>query len=72
MALQNDWDYRGTPEYQQGLIDGALEERQFILNILDGIDLADAQMGLPHNTKAIRFALQSRFIGGDKQVHDQS
>lgn len=42
--------------------EGAAEERQFILNVLDGIDLADAQTGLPPNTKAIRFALQSRFI----------
>lgn len=42
--------------------EGQEEERQFILNILDGIDIADAQMGLGNNTKAIRYALQSRII----------
>ena len=41
---------------------GAQEERQFILNVLDGIDAANYQMQLPHDTKAIRFALQSRTI----------
>lgn len=41
---------------------GREEERQFILNILDGVDIADAERGLPRNTKAIRFALQSRHI----------
>jgi hypothetical protein len=39
------------------------EERKFILNVLDGIDLADEQMGNKGGgTKAIRFALQSRII----------
>lgn len=41
---------------------GQEEERQFILNILDGIDTADEQMGLPHNTEAIRFALRGRSL----------
>lgn len=37
------------------------EERQFILNVLDGIDIADEQMGnKTGGTKAIRLALQSR------------
>ena len=38
------------------------EERQFILNILDGIDIADAQMGIVGGTQAIRQALESRTI----------
>lgn len=42
---------------------GAREERQFILNVLDGIDQADKEMGnTGGGTKAIRFALKSRFI----------
>lgn len=39
------------------------EERQFILNILDGIDLADKEMkNEGGSTKAIRFALKNRII----------
>ncbi len=39
------------------------EERQFILNILDGIDIADEQMGNKGGgTKAIRLALASRSL----------
>jgi len=39
------------------------EERQFILNILDGIDTADKQMGNKSGgTEAIRLALKSRII----------
>lgn len=39
------------------------EERQFVLNILDGIDAADKQMGNKGGgTKAIRHALKSRLI----------
>lgn len=42
---------------------GREEERKFILNILDGIDQADKEMGNKGGgTKAIRFALQSRII----------
>lgn len=36
------------------------EERQFVLNILDGIDIADKEMGVTGGTQAIRKALQSR------------
>ena len=36
------------------------EERQFVLNILDGIDIADKEMGVIGCTQAIRQALQSR------------
>jgi len=49
--------------------EGRKEERQFILNILDGIDTADKQMGIENSyvvghggTKAIRLALQNRII----------
>lgn len=45
-----------------GIIEGQKEERQFILNVLDGIDIADKQMGVIGGTKAIRFALQSRIF----------
>ena len=38
------------------------EERQFILNVLDGIDKADKEMGVIGGTKAIRLALKSRII----------
>ena len=38
------------------------QERQFILNILDGIDKADEIMGITGGTQAIRQALQSRVI----------
>lgn len=38
------------------------EERRFILNVLDGIDIADKQMGVVGGTQAIRQALQSRVI----------
>ena len=42
---------------------GRREERQFILNILDGIDIADEEMGNKGGgTKAIRHALESRII----------
>ena len=37
---------------------GAREYRQFILNVLDGTDIADGEC----NTKAIRFAIASRII----------
>ena len=46
------------------VIERAVEaERQFILNILDGIDIADEEMGNNGGgTKAIRLALKSRII----------
>ena len=40
---------------------GAREYRQFILNVLDGTDIADIADG-ECNTKAIRFAIASRII----------
>lgn len=47
--------------YQSGREEMKKEERQFILNVLDGIDIADEQMGnKTGGTKAIRQALQSR------------
>jgi len=39
---------------------GQEEERQFILNILDGQDKADEELGVLGGTKAIRLALKSR------------
>ena len=40
-----------------------LAERQFILNVLDGIDMADKQMGNKGGgTKAIRLVLSSRAL----------
>lgn len=42
--------------------EGRKEERQFILNVLDGIDIADKEMGIVGGTKAIRFALKNRII----------
>lgn len=48
---------------EEGRREGASEERQFILNILDGIDMADEQMGNKGGgTKAIRHALNSRSL----------
>jgi len=38
--------------------EGAEEYKQFILNILDGVDIADGEC----NTKAIRFTINSRTI----------
>lgn len=46
---------------------GREEERQFILNILDGVDIADKEMGATNTTKAIRFALQSRILSTPKE-----
>lgn len=51
-----------SPELSWG---DELIEKSFLLNVLDGIDIADEQMGNKGGgTKAIRFALQSR-IGID-------
>lgn len=42
---------------------GQEEYKQFILNILDGIDIADKELGnAGGGTKAIRFAIQSKII----------
>ncbi len=47
--------------FEAGKLYGANETRQFILNILDGIDIADKEMGnTGGGTKAIRLALLSR------------
>ncbi len=47
----------------KGKVEGAEEYKQFVLNILDGIDKADKEMDNPTGgTKAIRFALLSRII----------
>lgn len=49
--------------YSLGIQLGKADERQFILNVLDGVDIADEQIGNKGGgTKAIRFALQSRII----------
>lgn len=63
-----DGEEKSTPDALKLFITKVLstarkEERQFILNILDGIDEADRQMGNKGGgTKAIRFALKSRLI----------
>lgn len=44
---------------------GAGDERQFILNVLDGVDMADKAMGNEYGTLAIRHALKSRIIKSD-------
>ena len=47
--------------------EGREEERQFILNVLDGIDVADVKMqNTGGGTKAIRFALASRPVNLNK------
>lgn len=39
------------------------QERQFILNVLDGVDIADLETGNDKGgTKAIRLALQMRYL----------
>lgn len=50
-------------ELSQARREALEEERQFILNVLDGIDRADEQMGNKGGgTKAIRLALKSRSL----------
>ena len=50
-------------EYNKIIEREVAAERQFIINILDGIDIADEEMGNNGGgTKAIRFALKSRII----------
>lgn len=49
---------------------GREEEHKFFHNILDGVDIADEQMGNKGGgTKAIRFALQSRFTNPTKETN---
>jgi len=51
--------------------EAAEDERQFILNVLDGIDEADRQMqNKGGGTKAIRFALQNRIISRPSQERE--
>lgn len=66
---RDDEDYYPDTERMQEIIqeletsirkEVVAEERQFILNVLDGIDIADKEMGVIGGTQAIRFALQSR------------
>lgn len=49
-----------SQSHQQGRMEATEEWKQFILNILDGIDKADEQAGVTGGTKAIRLAIQSR------------
>lgn len=52
---------------------GASLEQQFIMNVLDGIDIADEQMNNKNGgTKAIRFALQSRTLPNPTHVSSQT
>jgi len=62
--LMCDWIEEAlTTAYNKGVEDGKLDERQFILNVLDGVDIADEQMGNSHGgTLAIRHALKNRII----------
>lgn len=47
----------------QKVVEAKQEERQFILNILDGVDIADEQMGnTGGGTKAIRMAIDCSII----------
>jgi len=49
--------------YQIGFEEGQLEYKQFILNVLKGIDVADKKMNNKGGgTKAIRLAIKSRII----------
>jgi hypothetical protein len=53
---------------ERGFCKGQEEYKQFILNILDGVDEADKQMGnTGGGTKAIRFALSSRLINQNNE-----
>ncbi len=47
---------------QDAVVEALEEERAFLLNVLDGIDMADKELGAGSNTAAIRLALQSRDI----------
>lgn len=50
-------------EREKAVEEALAEYKQFILNVLDGIDIADGKC----NTKAIRFALESRTIKNNQQ-----
>ena len=49
--------------FDKEMIKAVMEYKQFILNVLDGIDIADKEMGNQKGgTKAIRLAIESRII----------
>ena len=49
--------------YELGFKTGQLDYKQFILNVLKGVDIADKEMGNKGGgTKAIRLAIKSRVI----------
>jgi hypothetical protein len=50
--------------YEAGRREGAEDYKQFILNVLAGIDIADGKC----NTKAIRHAIESKIINKLKQT----
>ncbi len=57
----------GFEELTKAKQEGADEYRQFVLNVLNGIDVADAQMqNNGGGTKAIRFALAARITNTNK------
>ena len=57
-AIADWWLERLKEEHERTFA----EERQFILNILDGIDIADKAVGVIGGTQAIRTALESRTL----------
>lgn len=62
-AVESDLAALINQAYESGYAAAVEEERQFILNILDGVDEADRQLdNTGGGTKAIRFALQSRSL----------
>lgn len=52
-------------EREKAVEEALAEYKQFVLNVLDGIDIADGMC----NTKAIRFALQSRTLTPPEPNH---
>lgn len=54
--------------YQRAMEETLKEERQFILNVLDGIDEANRQAGFATNTHSIRVCLQGRYAGAKLQA----
>ena len=57
-AIANWWLERLKEEREEVL----REERRFIVNVLDGIDMADKEAGVIGGTQAIRLALESRSL----------
>ena len=52
---------------ERGYVKGQEEYKQFVLNILDGVDKADKEMGFASTTRSIRFALSSRVINQNNE-----